>query len=145
MWSIYAVLASVCWGVSYAASGPVLKKGLSPLVFFFGYSLFGLLGSLLCLILSGKFSSAMRLENLERADAGWFSLSIAIGAVGACLTYVAMGARNPTLTALIEISYPFFVILFTWLFFREVQVNAVTLCGGLLILAGVAVVVVGEH
>jgi drug/metabolite transporter (DMT)-like permease len=37
------------------------------------------------------------------------------------------------------------VVLFTWLFFREFQLNMMTLCGGLLILAGVAIFLLGER
>jgi drug/metabolite transporter (DMT)-like permease len=56
-----------------------------------------------------------------------------------------MSAKNPTLASLIEISYPFFVVLFTWVFFRQCQLNLSTMIGGLLILAGVFVIILGEH
>jgi drug/metabolite transporter (DMT)-like permease len=74
---------------------------------------------------------------------GWFLFSVAGSAIGAYLTYAAMGAKNPTLVALIEISYPIFVVFFAWLFFREMQLNPMTLCGGLLVVSGVAVIIVG--
>jgi uncharacterized membrane protein len=35
------------------------------------------------------------------------------------------------------------VVLFAWLFFREMQLNTITLCGGILVLAGIAVIIVG--
>lgn len=53
---------------------------------------------------------------------------------------MAIGEKNATLASLIEISYPFFVALFAWLFFREVQVSVPTIVGGLMILGGVTVV-----
>ena len=56
-----------------------------------------------------------------------------------------MSAKNPTLASLIEISYPIFVVVFAWLFFREMQLNAMTLFGGLLVLAGVSVIILGER
>jgi drug/metabolite transporter (DMT)-like permease len=65
--------------------------------------------------------------------------------VGAYLTYAAMGAKNPTLASLIEVSYPLFVVFFTWVFFREIQLNAMTCMGGLLVLAGVMVILRGGH
>jgi drug/metabolite transporter (DMT)-like permease len=145
MWIAYAIAASICWGMSYAASGPLLKKGFSPLLFFFGYTLFGLLGATISLLCSGRFSCLWKFPGLERSDTFWFFFSIATGALGAYLTYVAMGAKNPTLASLIEISYPFFVVLFAWLFFREMQLNVMTLCGGILVLAGVAVILIGER
>jgi len=145
MWIFYALAASICWGMSYAASGPILKKGFSPLVFFFGYSLFGLLGAFVALLCCGKTSSLWKLPDLDRSLVGWFVFSMGSAALGAYLTYAAIGAKNPTLAALIEISYPFFVVLFSWFFFRELQLNAATLCGGLLVLAGVAVILWGER
>ncbi len=145
MWLIYAIAASLCWGMSYAASTPIMKKGFSPLVFFFGYSLFGLLGASAALLSSGRFSSALRLEGMDRGDYGWFFFSVGGSAFGAYLTYAAMSAKNPTLASLIEISYPLFVVLFAWLFFREMQLNAMTMIGGALVLAGVAVITLGER
>jgi drug/metabolite transporter (DMT)-like permease len=145
MWLIYAIAASLCWGMSYAASTPIMKKGFSPLVFFFGYSLFGLLGATAALLTSGRFSSALRLEGMDRGDYGWFLFSVGGSAFGAYLTYAAMSAKNPTLASLIEISYPLFVVLFAWLFFREMQLNAMTMIGGALVLAGVAVITLGER
>ncbi|MCX8494094.1 MAG: EamA family transporter [Chthoniobacterales bacterium] len=145
MWIVYAIAASVCWGMSYAASSEILKKGFSPLLFFFGYSLFCTLGASVSLLISGALPNIWKRVDLGRADMGWFIFSIAIGALGAYLTYAAMSAKNPTLASLIEISYPFFVVLFTWVFFRLCQLNLSTMIGGLLILAGVFVIILGEH
>lgn len=145
MWLIYAVAASICWGMSYAACGPILKKGLSPLVFFFGYALLALVGALIALLSSGKLTEALRLDGVDRGDLGWFIFSISGSALGAYLTYAAMSAKNPTLASLIEISYPIFVVFFVWIFFREIQLNSITLCGGLLVILGVSVIVLGER
>lgn len=145
MWILYALAASLCWGMSYAASGPILKKGFSPLLFFFGYCVLGFFGSLVLILASGRLPVALRLEGLDRADLPWFFFSIGGSALGAFLTYAAMSAKNPTLAALIEISYPLFVVVFAWLFFREMQLNPWTLGGGLLVIAGVAVIIIGER
>lgn len=145
MWLLYALAASLCWGMSYAASGPILRKGLSPVLFFSGYSALGFLGSLVLLSATGKIGQAFWMEGLCREDLGWFLFSIGGSAFGAFLTYVAMSAKNPTLASLVEISYPIFVVLFAWLFFREMQLNATTICGGLLVIAGVTVIFMGER
>jgi drug/metabolite transporter (DMT)-like permease len=145
MWIYYAIVASICWGMSYAASGVILKKGFSPLLFFFGYSLVCTVGASIALLTSGKLATLWKHEGLGRSDLGWFFLSIGVGALGAYMTYVAMAAKNPTLASLIEISYPFFVVLFSWLFFRQLQLNQATLTGGLLLFAGVVVIILGER
>jgi drug/metabolite transporter (DMT)-like permease len=145
MWITYAIAASICWGMSYAASSEILRKGFSPLLFFFGYSLFCTLGASLSLLTSGTLPNIWKHVELDRHDLGWFLFSMAIGALGAYLTYAAMSAKNPTLASLIEISYPFFVVLFTWIFFRQCQLNLSTLLGGLLLLSGVVVIIIGER
>jgi drug/metabolite transporter (DMT)-like permease len=143
MWIFYALFASLCWGISYAACGPLMQRGLNPVVFLLGYSFFGFFGSLIMLLFSGKYHHAGGLAELSRSDLSWFLFSVAGSALGAYLTYAAIGAKNPSLVALIEISYPIFVVLFAWLFFREMQLNTITLCGGILVLAGIAVIIVG--
>ena len=145
MWITYAISASICWGMSYAASSEILRKGFSPLLFFFGYSLFCTLGASISLISSGTLPNVLKHADLDRSDMGWFLFSIAVGALGAYLTYAAMSAKNPTLASLIEISYPFFVVLFTWVFFRQCQLNFSTLIGGLLLMTGVVVIIFGER
>jgi drug/metabolite transporter (DMT)-like permease len=145
MWLFYAVAASLCWGMSYAASGPILRKGMSPVLFFFGYCALGFLGSLVLLSATGRIGQAFRMEGLEKGDLGWFVFSIGGSALGAFLTYAAMSAKNPTLASLIEISYPLFVVLFAWLFFREMELNTMTICGGLLVIVGVTVIILGER
>ena len=35
MWIVYALSAAVIWGISYAASGRVIERGMTPLAFFF--------------------------------------------------------------------------------------------------------------
>ncbi len=143
MWIFYSLFASLCWGVSYASCGPLLKKGLNPLIFLLGYSLCGFLGASIALLCSDKQHAGLRLEDISRSEMGWFIFSVTGSAIGAYLTYAAMGAKNPSLVALIEISYPIFVVMFSWIFFRQMELNVMTFCGGLLILAGVSIIIVG--
>jgi drug/metabolite transporter (DMT)-like permease len=145
MWFLYATAASLCWGMSYAASGPLIRKGISPALFFIGYSAMGFLAALLLLATSGKLSLTLRLEGMDRGELGWFLFSVGGSALGAFLTYAAIAGKNPTLASLVEISYPLFVIVFTWVFFREIQLTPWTLAGGLLVMAGVSLTVLGEH
>jgi drug/metabolite transporter (DMT)-like permease len=72
-------------------------------------------------------------------------VSLAAAAVGGLLIYSAIGEKNATLASLIEISYPFFVAMFAWVFFRETQFNLATVLGGVLILGGVFTVFVANR
>ena len=140
MWLVYALTAAVLWGVSYAASGKVIEKGVSPLSFFFVYALAGTVGGAAALAFTGRFSSVPQELRMLGSDWIWYVVAIISSTVGALLIYMAIGEKNATLASLIEISYPLFVAFFAWLFFRETQLNLPTFCGAGMILAGVGIV-----
>jgi len=143
MWIVYALAAAIIWGVSYAASGRVIERGMTPLVFFFLYTLFGAAAAAAALAVTGKTGTLFSEFRSLGPDWVWLLVAIVSSAAGGLLIYIAIGAKNATLASLIEISYPFFVALFAWLFFRDIQFNWQTLIGGLLILGGVGVVFLG--
>jgi uncharacterized membrane protein len=55
------------------------------------------------------------------------------------IAYSIIG-KNATISGLIEISYPLFIALFSFLIFREYSINTQTIIGGLLIFCGVIVI-----
>ena len=145
MWIVYALAAAIIWGISYAASGRVIERGMTPLVFFFLYTFFGAAAAAAVLAVMGKTGTLVSEWRSLGGDWVWLLVAIVSSATGGLLIYVAIGEKNATLASLIEISYPFFVAVFAWLFFRDIQFNWQTLIGGALILGGVAVVFLGER
>jgi drug/metabolite transporter (DMT)-like permease len=145
MWIVYALAAAVIWGISYAASGRVIERGMTPLVFFFLYTLFGAAAAAGALTLTGKTGTLFSEVRILGADWVWLVVAVISSAAGGLLIYIAIGEKNATFASMIEISYPFFVAVFAWLFFRETQFNWPTILGGILILGGVAVVFFGER
>jgi drug/metabolite transporter (DMT)-like permease len=145
MWIVYALGAAIIWGISYAASGRVIERGVTPLVFFFLYTLFGAAAAAAALATMGKTGTLVSEFRSLGSDWIWLVVAIVASAAGGLLIYIAIGEKNATLASLIEISYPFFVAVFAWLFFRDIQFTWQTLVGGILILAGVAVVFLAER
>ncbi|HEY5777171.1 MAG TPA: EamA family transporter [Terrimicrobiaceae bacterium] len=145
MWIVYALAAAIIWGISYAASGRVIERGMTPLVFFFLYTFFGAAAAAAVLAVTGKTGTLVSECRSLGGDWVWLLVAIVSSATGGLLIYIAIGEKNATLASLIEISYPFFVAVFAWLFFRDIQFNWQTLIGGALILGGVAVVFLGER
>ncbi len=140
MWLVYALSASIIWGISYAASGRAIERGVSPLVFFTLYAAVGAVMGLGTLAATGKIATFPEEIRGVGKDWVWLVVAVITSGVGALLIYMAIGEKNATLASLIEISYPLFVAFFAWLFFRETQFNAATAAGAVLILSGVAVV-----
>lgn len=145
MWIVYALGASLLWGISYAASGRVIERGMSPLTFFFCYAAFGMLAGALTLLVQGRLVALPGDVRALGGDWVWLAVALATSSAGALLIYMAIGEKNATLASLIEISYPFFVVVFAWIFFRDVQINWPTVLGGVLILAGVGIVFWGNR
>lgn len=145
MWVLLAFGAAVLWGVSYAASGRVIQRGLDPVSFFFCYAVFTALVTGTLLLAKGEILEVPRAIRGLGGDWVWLLVSLSAAAVGGLLIYVAIGEKNATLASLIEISYPFFVALFAWIFFRETQFNTATLIGGFFILGGVFTVFIANR
>jgi drug/metabolite transporter (DMT)-like permease len=145
MWFVYAFAAAVIWGISYAASGRVIGRGVSALTFFTLYAAVGMVMGLGALAVTSRLGAVP--DELRGVGRDWFWLVLAVvsSGVGALLIYMAIGEKNATLASLIEISYPLFVALFAWVFFRETQFNLATMAGAALILSGVGVVYLGNR
>lgn len=145
MWLVYALLASLLWGVSYAAAGRVLGRGLSPLGYYACYLAFGTLCVGGFFLLSGRIARfAGELRGLGQ-DWIWFAVSVAAAPAAGLLIFTAIAQKNAPVASLIEISYPLAAAFFTWLFFRESHLNLQTAIGAALIYAGIIVVALGNR
>ena len=61
------------------------------------------------------------------------------------LLFVSIDRKNATMAGLIEIWYPIFIVLFTWVLFREVHLTWTSALGGLLIVAGAVIVILSSR
>lgn len=137
-WYVTAIGAALVWGVHYPLVDHALKK-LS-------------LVSVLLLTTLPIFVLALFFHRTLAADyAVWATLdagpkvrvlALALTSLlGSVLLFLSIAGKNATLASLIEISYPVFVAVFAWLLFREIHVNTRVIIGGLLVFAGVAMII----
>jgi len=139
-WMIFAIAAAILWGASYAASGPILRAGMSPLIFYFCWSVITFITATVALLFGGKEKIFLTQLREVGSNNGWFLFSLLAASIGALMTYLAIGEKNPTLASIIEISYPLFVVVFTWLFFQEFQLNMMTCLGAFFVIFGVMLI-----
>ena len=137
MWFMYAVAASVLWGASYAMLDELLKKlSFASLIL---YSATASMIFALCLGLArNSFPADWDILKTGGRETKMLAISIVIYIAANLFIMSSINAKNATMAAMIEITYPLFTAFFAWLIFREVQVNTGTLAGGALVLAGVA-------
>jgi drug/metabolite transporter (DMT)-like permease len=57
------------------------------------------------------------------------------------MVYTAITGKNATLASLIEMTYPLFVVIFTYVFYRQMQITPSVFAGGLLILVGAGLII----
>jgi drug/metabolite transporter (DMT)-like permease len=139
MWIILATTASMFWGMQYILSEQLFKH-ISVLTtvaveMFFVSLIVGAVA-----LYEGVFtadiiaisSSSRLLWLICGGTVTWL-----VGELG--ISY-AIQDSNATLAGLIEISYPLFIALFAYVFFRESELSLGTAVGGLLVFAGVCTI-----
>ncbi len=141
-WYVAAFGAAVVWGIHYPLIEFALKR-VSLLTVL-------LLTALPVLLLVPFYGQVLLADARALAQLGagerWTVLSVALSSLLATvLLFLSIDGKNATMAGLIEISYPIFIVLFTWLLFREMHLTWTSALGGLLIMAGAAVVIVGSR
>lgn len=139
MWALYAIIAAVLWGVDYALTEKALQSIRFPMLL--GIELFfGFLTMLGIAIFSGSYKS-----DLSGLFSSGKTMLLVIAIVVAfnianMFIVLSIGDKNATVSGLIEISYPLFIALFSWLFFKENNLSAGAIFGGIFILGGVSLI-----
>ena len=140
-WYIAALGAALSWGVHYPLVGFALQR----------ISLFGvlMLTSIPILLLVPFFSGQLTTDvqnfrGLSLAEQAMISAIGLTSLAGAACVFLAIGSKNATLASLIEISYPVFVALFSYLMFRHVHLNASAALGGLLVMVGTGLIILNN-
>lgn len=143
LWLILSLAAAVLWGLNCALSEQLLNHHKLPVSFLLMIeSCLALPSFALVSILNGSFKTGMAMFATNKQTLPLtFGVCVAF-VLATFLIMLSVSAKNATLATLIEVSYPLFIVIFSWVLFREFHLNAVTLAGGLLILGGVALITV---
>lgn len=134
---IYALGAAIVWGLVYAVDQKILSS-VSPVILLFITSLLATLitlpfiffnnNSLKFLLGSGKTTLSLILVSALLATLANFLIFSGIKSLGA------------SAASIIEIAYPFFVVLFSFILFRS-TLNAYFFVGGILIFIGSIIII----
>lgn len=139
MWFALAIAAAALWGVTYALDERLLRSISVPTMLFFS-SVASAAVTLVYAIATQRLAPDLKAIASSR--------NLALLLVGGVVTYIvaniaishSIAGKNATVAAFIEVAYPLFTALAVWLFFKEQQLTAATLVGGLLIFSGAVVI-----
>ena len=138
MWSIYAILASILWGLDYALVGKLFKSVNYSTVLAAEF-LLGFLGMALISLWKGSIRADV-LTLSQGVNIFYFFGMLVAFFVAQLFIATAITIQNATLASFLELSYPLFVAIFSWILFRENSMNIGTAFGGALLFLGALLV-----
>jgi drug/metabolite transporter (DMT)-like permease len=138
MWLVCALLAAVLWGLNYTLTEKILRY-IAPTTLL----AFEMLIGAICFLIISYFTNLKQDVTTLMSQSAILKitiLEIIVVILANFLIVYSIHAKNATVAGIIEIIYPLFTILFTWLIFQESHLNIPVLLGGGLILLGVFII-----
>jgi len=138
MWILFALGASLFWGLTYVFNEQVYKKisiftsiGIASLVIF------------IVTLLISHFSGSLKPDLASIASSRqllWYVIGgITVFLIAEIFIAFSITAKNATLAGLVEISYPIFIALFSYLLFKS-KITAPTIIGGIIVFIGIFII-----
>ena len=137
-----AVLASVLWGLTYCLDERVLSS-LSIYKLYFLHCLCGVIVAGAVLLAQGNGVASMFRIDTTTASLPLVALTLVTATAAALSILGSIQLLGANKSAVLEISYPLFVALFSTLLFQG-QLQLPVVIGGLFIFAGAAIIVLAK-
>lgn len=118
---VYALIVSITRGIQYALLDKVLVS-IPVVVLCFFSSIFNTIFFWIIFYL-WNYATDFKKYFSNNKIIRLFALVTVLYLISSSLILVAIKNKNATIASLIEISYPIFVILFTYLFYKNINLN----------------------
>ena len=139
---VLALVASVLWGLTYCLDERVLA-GLSVMRLYFLHCLCGTVIAGAILLAQGQAPASLVRLDAAGTGRGLVALTLVTATTAALCILGSIQLLGAHRSAVLEISYPLFVALFSTLFFQG-RIELPVLVGGGFILVGAAIVVLAR-
>ena len=139
MWFLYAILSAIIWGANYLFYEKVLSKISISTLYFIDLTV-GALVFLLFALFNNSFIKDLSTIQNSKSLLLLVLATVVTSILANLFIALAIQSKNATLSTLIEISYPIFIIIIAWLLFRENNLTPSVLIGGTLIFSGIAII-----
>jgi drug/metabolite transporter (DMT)-like permease len=139
MWFLLATIASMCWGVAYILAEYIFKRvsvltTLAIETFLMGIVL------LVFAIRTGDFKKDLVTITSSSKLALILAAFIIVSTVAELAINFSISEKDATLAGFVEITYPFFIALFAYIFFGEAELNIGTAAGGVIVFIGACII-----
>lgn len=139
---VLAVLASVLWGLTYCLDERLLSS-LSVVKLYFLHCLCGVLVAGAIMLLQGASPAALFSIDTAKAGLPLVALTLLTATVATLSILGSIRFLGANTSAVLEISYPLFVAMFSVLFFKG-QLQLPVVVGGIFIFIGSAIIVLAK-
>lgn len=130
-WLFYAAMAAVFWGLNYVVEEKLLQTfSVIQMLFFSSFFITVLMASY-----CWYFKLLPGTKLLAAANKKWLLLMVTSHVAAIYLILLSIQMAEAHQAAIVEITYPLFTVLFSWVLFR-VRIHWSFFVGGGLILAG---------
>ncbi len=137
-----AVLAAVLWGLTYCLDERVLSS-LSVSKLYFLHCVCGVLVAGAMLLFQGSTPAALFTIDTSKVGVALMGLTLVTATTAALSILGSIQLLGASKSAVLEISYPLFVALFSVLLFKG-QLQLPVLIGGVFIFIGSAIIVLAK-
>jgi drug/metabolite transporter (DMT)-like permease len=136
LWLLYSFSTAILWGLGYLLAERVMAQGIQPSFLILCQALIVIPFYFVIAYFSNDIYSGLSILKTNK-QVLLFTIFAAFTVLGGnLLILTAITYKNAVLTSMIEISYPLFIIIFSWLLFKDVQITLWTAIGGLFIFIG---------
>lgn len=139
MWFVLATVASMCWGVFYIVSEHVYKQisvytaiAIESLFLFLVATYFAVRENVLKHDLTAIASSGKLF--------GFLFITVVVSILAEVSINFSISEKDATLAGFVEITYPFFIALFAFLFFGQEELSVGTAFGGAIVFVGACII-----
>ena len=115
-WFVFAVVASILWGLNYVLTERLLRS-LSTATVLLAAALGGLVVAVTIGVVGGGFRRDLELLASGGREAWWLAASVAVYLVANLCILASVRGSNATLAAVVETTYPLFTMVFAWVLF----------------------------
>lgn len=134
---IYAIGAAITWGLVYTIDQKILSS-VTPLVLLFITSIVATI--ILLPFMFFENGSIKTLLTFDKSNLSLIFISIVLGTLASFLILSGIKSLDASTASIVEISYPFFVVLFSYIIFRSTP-NAYFFIGGILVFVGSVIII----
>jgi len=134
---VYALGAAITWGLVYAIDQKILTS-LSPVTLLFVHSILASI-ILLPFFLYNR-ESISSIQGLPKQIFVFVGITVVLAILANILIFSSIKILGSSTASIIEIAYPFFVVLFSYLIFKATP-NIYFFIGGILIFIGSVIII----